>query len=255
MPHKRQLLSFQVHGQDDSAVARFTGGRLALTLDNAAAFSEELLHHAAHGAGRRKLVLDFSNVIMVSSACLGTLVRLHKELQAAGVSLALRGLQGAVYEVFEVTRLTHLLHVGQAAAGPGPHGSPPRVLVADDDGWIRGLLGRALPCHGPGVVLAATGAEAVEHYGRNASVIAVALLDVNMPRLSGPGTLAALRDLAPGLPCRFRTGDLGPHTEERLLAHGAARVFSKPFAVAGVAATLRHLAGDVTPRHDSSPER
>jgi anti-anti-sigma factor len=249
MPHQRILFSAQVPEQDDSAVIRFTGGSLALTQDNAVAFYD-LLHDAARRAGRRKLVLDFSNVVMVSSAGLGTLVRLHKELQAAGASLALRGLTDAVYEVFAVTRLTQLLDAGQAAAAPAPGGAPPCVLVADDDEGIRSLLGCALPRHGLRAVLAATGREALERYRQDAAAIDVALLDVNMPGLSGPETLAALRDLAPGLRCCFMTGDLGPDTEERLLAHGAARVFPKPFAAAEVAETLRRLAGNVPPRRD-----
>jgi hypothetical protein len=38
MPRKRQLISTRARERDDSAVMRFTGGSLALTRDNAAAF-------------------------------------------------------------------------------------------------------------------------------------------------------------------------------------------------------------------------
>jgi anti-anti-sigma factor len=255
MSLKRQRFPALVHEQGDCTIIRFAGGSLALTRDNAAALYD-LLRDAPQLAGRRQVVLDFSNVTMVSGAALGTLLRLHRELRAAGASLALRGLNDeANYEMFEVTRLTHLLDVGRAAAEPGPQGSPPCVLVADDEECIRGLLSRGLPRLGLGVVVAATGTEALEQYGRNAAAIAVALLDVNMPGLSGPNTLAALRDLAPDLPCCFMTGELGPHTAERLLAQGAARVFHKPFAIVEVAETLRRLAGVTPPRRDSSPGR
>jgi anti-anti-sigma factor len=228
------------HGAD-CAVIRFTGGNLALTEDNALVL-DGLLQHAAEAAGR-DLVLDLSNVAFVSSAGLRLLVGLHNRLRAAGRRLALRDLDRDVYEVFEVTRLTTLFDVRRAAPAP----PPPVILAVDDDDCVRDLLDRVLRRHGFRVALAAGGRQAVECCRQDPGVIAAALLDVNMPGLSGPQTLAALRAVAPRMPCCFMTGDPRPYTEDDLLALGAARVFRKPFGAAEVVEVLRGLTRNHTP--------
>ncbi len=123
MPHHRRVLSARVHDEGDRAVIRFAGASLALTHDNAAAFSEAF-RPITRWAGRR-LVLNFGNVTLVSAAGLGALVRLHKDLRAAGSALVLRGLRAPVYEVFEVTRLTDLLDVEPPPMAP-PTSCPER---------------------------------------------------------------------------------------------------------------------------------
>lgn len=62
-----------------------------------------------------------------------------------------------------------------------------------------------------------------------------------MPGWSGPETLAALRQLNPGVRVCFLSGHSDPWTDAELLALGAARLFRKPFCLAEFAATLRHL--------------
>ena len=57
------------------------------------------------------------------------------------------------------------------------------------------------------------------------------LLDVMMPDLSGPETLAALRELPSmqGVPVVFMTAKAMPDELEQLLAHGATGLIVKPF--------------------------
>jgi anti-anti-sigma factor len=110
MPRERQPCSTRAEDDDDRVFVRFTDGQFALTHENAGAFGE-LLHGAAEQAVGRQLVLDFSNVVFVSAAGLGALVRLHRKLRATGGSLALCDLDDLVYEVFEVTALTTLFEV------------------------------------------------------------------------------------------------------------------------------------------------
>jgi DNA-binding NtrC family response regulator len=68
------------------------------------------------------------------------------------------------------------------------------------------------------------------------------LLDVLMPGLDGPHTLARLQKLSPAVRCCFMTGNHTPYTEETLLQMGAVRVFRKPFAFTEVIDTLNQLA-------------
>jgi DNA-binding response OmpR family regulator len=112
----------------------------------------------------------------------------------------------------------------------------------DDESVIRDLLQIALQQQGFVVWAAANGHEAVQLYQRHRQKIALVLLDVRMPGLDGPETLAALRHLDPAVVCCFMTGEAGAFTEAELLQQGAARVFPKPFALAELRAAVCELA-------------
>jgi CheY-like chemotaxis protein len=104
----------------------------------------------------------------------------------------------------------------------------PGILIAEDHPRYRRMLKRWFCDHGFIVWGAADGREAVELHRAYAQDIGLALLDVCMPELDGPGTLVALRREAPTLPCCFMTASLTARQEALLLAQGAAHVFEKP---------------------------
>src|SRR5262245_38673653 len=85
----------------------------------------------------------------------------------------------------------------------------PSVLVVDDDPGVRRLLDRALPLHGFRVRLAAGGPEALDVFEAHHPDIDLVLLDVRMPTLDGPATLAALARIKPDVRCVFMSGDTG----------------------------------------------
>ncbi len=64
------------------------------------------------------------------------------------------------------------------------------------------------------------------------------LLDVRMPGMDGPQTLAALKRINPAVLCCFMTGYAGDYTGEGLLALGAVRLFEKPFQLDEIAPAL-----------------
>jgi CheY-like chemotaxis protein len=123
------------------------------------------------------------------------------------------------------------------------------VLVADDEADVRDVLNDKLQQEGFSVWLAADGQEALELYRHHCETIDVVLLDVRMPGLDGPQTLAALRKITPQIRCCFMSGYLGNYSEAKLRDLGAATVFAKPFRLAEVAQVLENLArnGDVSP--------
>jgi CheY-like chemotaxis protein len=130
----------------------------------------------------------------------------------------------------------------------------PGVLVVEDHADLRQLLGVALPQFGLPVWLAGGGREAVRLYREHRPEIGVVLLDVRMPDLDGPETLAALRELDPAVRVVFMTGNTGPYTTEELLALGPARVLEKPIlGLAALAQTLREVAQAQTPSPSSEP--
>src|SRR5205807_6812002 len=123
----------------------------------------------------------------------------------------------------------------------------PGILVVDDDAAVRFLLDIGLQQYGFAVWQAGDGQEALEVYHQERSEIDLVLLDVRMPRLDGPQTLAALLQLNPQIRCCFMTGQAGRYTHDGLLQLGAALVIPKPFQLAEVAQTLAKLIGHTLP--------
>ena len=88
------------------------------------------------------------------------------------------------------------------------------------------------------VWLADGGRSALEVYARHQAFVSVVLLDVRMPDMDGPQTLAGLQRINPAVLCCFMSGDFGMYTPESLLGLGAVRLFDKPFRVEDLAASL-----------------
>jgi CheY-like chemotaxis protein len=123
----------------------------------------------------------------------------------------------------------------------------PGILVVDDDAAVRFLLDVGLQQYGFAVWQAGDGQEAVEVYQQERSEIDLVLLDVRMPRLDGPQTLAALLRLNPQICCCFMTGHAGSYTHDGLRQLGAALVIPKPFQLAELAQILAKLVGHTLP--------
>ncbi len=115
-----------------------------------------------------------------------------------------------------------------------------RILIVDDDPNMRGLFEVALESD-PTLVLAicASGREAVEAAKNFHPQLLV--LDVNMPDMDGPETLAELRSCGITGTAIFATAETGPETLQRLKALGVADILTKPFDPLELAATLRSI--------------
>lgn len=63
--------------------------------------------------GRKKIILDFSNVEYLSSAALGKLITLDKKVKKAKGKLKLCSIRPDIYEVFAITRLNQLFDIAE----------------------------------------------------------------------------------------------------------------------------------------------
>jgi CheY-like chemotaxis protein len=125
--------------------------------------------------------------------------------------------------------------------GSGGAGRKPGILVVDDDDLLRDLLKTALRNGGFAVWSAGSGTEALRLYRRHRGAIELVLLDVRMPQLDGPETLARLRQVNPEVRCCFITGDSGAYSEAALLQRGALAVLRKPFRLSELIAMVERL--------------
>jgi len=119
-----------------------------------------------------------------------------------------------------------------------------KVLIVDDEPDIRRIAKLGLSrVGGMEVVEAANGAEALVR-AKEDKPDAV-LLDVMMPGLDGPSTLARLREdpATSGIPVVFLTAKAIAAELERLKVLGAAGVLTKPFDPMTLARDLRALLG------------
>ncbi len=133
-----------------------------------------------------------------------------------------------------------------------PHVGPQRagVLVVDDEPQVRRLLELLLAREGLTVWSAGAGQAAVELFKQHHAAIAAVLLDVQMPGLDGPWTLAALRQVDPQVRAVFFSGGTGDYDAELLLAMGAARVLQKPLDLGQVGLAIRGLLAGQGPPDD-----
>ena len=73
------------------------------------------LSKVVEGASEPKLLLDFSNVEHLSSAALGMLIKLNKQVGEQGGQLRLSDIAPPIYEVFKITRLNKLFEIYDTA--------------------------------------------------------------------------------------------------------------------------------------------
>jgi two-component system OmpR family response regulator len=121
-----------------------------------------------------------------------------------------------------------------------------RILYVDDEPDIREVAEIALGLD-PEIECRAldSGEKAIDLLADSSWQPDLILLDVMMPRLDGPATLAQLRML-PGLasiPVVFMTASAQGFERERLMKIGAAAVIPKPFDPMSLAKQLQAIYG------------
>lgn len=127
------------------------------------------------------------------------------------------------------------------------------LLIIDDEADIREVAGMALEALGGwSIGVAADGAEGLRC--AQASPPDVILLDVMMPVLDGPSTLAALQGepATASIPVIFMTAKAQPSELERLRSLGVAGVISKPFDPMNLHAEVEALLA-ATPSPQGNP--
>jgi CheY-like chemotaxis protein len=123
-----------------------------------------------------------------------------------------------------------------------------RVLHVDDEPDIREIVQISLNLD-PGMETrsCASGPDALEAI--KAWTPDIVLLDVMMPIMDGPATLALLRENAQtaDIPVVFMTARVQTRERDRLLALGAVEVIAKPFDPMGLPAKLRSCVPAINP--------
>lgn len=117
-----------------------------------------------------------------------------------------------------------------------------KLLLVDDDPNIRRIAQISLQKLGPWTVeMAASGREALTML--QSSSPDVVILDVMMPEMDGPTTLAAVREKLPQFkgPIIFMTAKVMANEVNEYIEKGAAGVICKPFNPKDLAGQVREI--------------
>ena len=110
----------------------------------------------------------------------------------------------------------------------------PRILIADDEEAVRGLVARALQMDGHATVTAQDGAEALDILSRERGAFDLLLTDIKMPLMDGIAlALATARDF-PKLTILLMTGFADQRERASGLNAIVHDVITKPFSVADI---------------------
>jgi DNA-binding response OmpR family regulator len=100
-----------------------------------------------------------------------------------------------------------------------------RVLMVDDEEQFRSTTKKILARRGFQMILAGSGAEALEKMAERPDVV---VLDIKMPGMDGHETLREIKKRAPDIPVIMLTGHGDPASAKEALEHGATDYLAKP---------------------------
>ncbi|NVB42284.1 response regulator [Pseudenhygromyxa sp. WMMC2535] len=135
--------------------------------------------------------------------------------------------EGSVFEIELPVTKGARRKTKPARRAEAPGGSE-TVLIAEDEEIVRKVISGMLRRNGYAVINTADGNAALRAYEEHREEIAMVLVDVVMPGMSGPELAAALRVLDPELPVLFTSGYNQDGRLRDILPEGA-RLLDKPF--------------------------
>ncbi|MCC6355808.1 MAG: response regulator [Verrucomicrobiae bacterium] len=110
-----------------------------------------------------------------------------------------------------------------------PTSEAPRILVVDDEPFIRSMIDRSLSVVGYRTAQAATGEDALAIIEGDRDGYDVVIMDYALGGLSGLEVLQVIREHGVKTPVLMISGYLGPQVTEQTLALGRVKVLTKPF--------------------------
>jgi PAS domain S-box-containing protein len=149
---------------------------------------------------------------------------------------------GTTFEVY-LPRAMEAEQKAPAGARPMPAGGSETILVVDDEGPIRKVVGHILRSAGYEPLAAASGEEAITLLS-NASVaprVALVLLDESMPGIYGQELRRRLRALAPAARIVVFTGYAGDAIGDGSAGDAPDAVLEKPAAADRILSTIREV--------------
>ncbi|MBA7630986.1 Sensor kinase CckA [subsurface metagenome] len=117
------------------------------------------------------------------------------------------------------------------------------VLLVDDEEMIIDVGRQMLEEMAYKVLLARNGKEAIELYKENLGEIALVILDIIMPKMSGGETFDRLKEINPNIKVLLLSGyDIDSEAKE-ILKRGCDNFIQKPFDIKRLSQKIREILG------------
>ena len=136
--------------------------------------------------------------------------------------------QGTTFNVFLPVAKESVAGLAEIKALPVAGGTE-TILVADDEADILQLTTELLEDKGYTVLVASDGEEAVRTFRDHSGEIALALLDLSMPKLNGRGVYEEIHRLNPKLPIIFDSGYSTSIMDKEFFESTHSTLIQKPF--------------------------
>ncbi|OYV96454.1 MAG: hypothetical protein B7Z62_08160 [Deltaproteobacteria bacterium 37-65-8] len=120
-------------------------------------------------------------------------------------------------------------------------GGSETILLAEDDESVRHLTEKILSSCGYRVLSARDGKEAVDIFRRHEKEIAMAVLDVVMPKMGGKQAYDEMIMTAPGLKVLFLSGYSANAIHDSFVLHPEVPFIQKPFGPGALARKVREV--------------
>ncbi len=120
-------------------------------------------------------------------------------------------------------------------------GGSETILLAEDDESIRHLTEQTLISYGYRVLIACDGEEAVDIFRRHGKEIAIAVLDVVMPKMGGKQAYDEMATTIPGLKVLFLSGYSADAIHDSFVLHPGIPFLQKPFGPNALARKVREV--------------
>jgi CheY-like chemotaxis protein len=120
-------------------------------------------------------------------------------------------------------------------------GGGERILVAEDEEYVRKLIVSVLERSGYQVLVAADGEEAIRVFLHHPQEIDLVLCDVIMPKASGKKVYETITSIRPDLPFLFCSGYSRTAIGENLLPQGEVEILLKPYPPQDLLRRIREI--------------
>ncbi len=117
----------------------------------------------------------------------------------------------------------------------------PKILIVEDEEFVRSLLQEVLEFKGMEVLAASSGREALEVFSQYKDELDLVILDLVLPEMMGEEIFMALKEMDPQVKVLVTTGMGAAPSLERLLESGAKGVVTKPFNFAELLEKVRSI--------------
>ncbi len=122
----------------------------------------------------------------------------------------------------------------QEASRPDRKKSKAKVLLVDDEKMIRIAGKRMIEAIGYDVIIADSGASALDVYRDNIQNIDLVILDLSMPIMDGAECFEKLKEIDGDVRVLIYTGHGKSRDAEEMIANGAVGMMKKPFDLAAL---------------------